>query len=702
MTKVNSSKPILTADPKLDFPHRPPTAKKVPYRIETHGDARVDNYFWLREKTNKDVISLLENENAYTEAVLSTTGDLRERLFSELKDRIKEDDSDVPVKLDDTYYYSRMVPGQQYAVHCRKRMSLDAPEEILLDENELAKGGSYFSLGFMEVSPRQDWLAYSIDTDGSEKYTIYFKNLKTGRLSPESIPGASHSLEWAEDNQTVFYTLLDEHERPDRLLRHRVGENPVQDQLIHKELDTQLFVSCSKSRSRKFIFLVLSGKITSEVHYVDAHRPQDSFRVIEPRRKGVLYSVEHHGNRFFIVTDDTVQNFRLVEAPVEAPSSTNWKELRAGNPELFIEGVDAFEKHLVLYERAGGLQQIRVIDLEDSSHHLISFPEPTYYLSPHSNPEFKTETLRFSYTSLVTPATVIDYDMRSRSQEVKKVQEIPSGYDPTLYKSEWVYATSPDGVRIPISIVYRLDKNGEFTKDGSHPLYLYGYGSYGLNVRPAFSTSRLSLLDRGFVFAMAHIRGGSEMGRQWYQDGKFLKKKNTFLDFIAAAEHLIEQGYTKKSEIAIAGGSAGGMLVGAALNMRPELFKAAVAHVPFVDVINTMLDSTLPLTTIEYDEWGNPNDLEYYRYMKSYSPYDNVEPKAYPHILVTSGLNDPRVTYWEPAKWVAKLRELKTDSNLLLQYINMTAGHGGASGRYDSLREIALEYAFLLLVFGKT
>ena len=674
-----------------------PVAKKVPHKTEIHGDTLVDEYFWMRQKENPEVIAHLNAENAYTEERLAPEKDLREKLFEEMKGRIKEDDSEVPYRKGDYFYYVRMIPGKQYALYCRKFKSLDAPEEILLDGNELAEGQKYFSLGVFEMSPRHDWLAYSVDFDGSEKYSIYFKHLESGAISPEVIPGAAHSLEWANDNKTVFYTMLDEHERPDRLLRHVVGADPMKDELLYKETDAQLFVSCSKSKSDEYLFLDLHGKVTSEVHYLNANEPNGKFKVIEPRRRGILYSVTHHDSRFLIVTNDTVQNFRLVEAPVGAPQAANWKELRSGSPKIFIEDAEAFRSHLVLHERENGLPQLRVIDFKDFSDHLIEFPEPAYNLGTRANPEFDTEILRFAYTSLVTPMTVFDYDMRKRTREVKKVQEIPSGYESALYASERIQAPSKDGTLVPISIVYRKDR---FKRDGTSPLYLYGYGSYGISMDANFSTTRLSLLDRGFVFAIAHIRGGSEMGRHWYDDGKFLKKMNTFDDFIAAAEHLIRQKFTAQGKIVISGGSAGGMLVGTTINLRPELFKAAVAKVPFVDVVNTMLDETLPLTVTEFEEWGNPKDPTYYHYIKTYSPYENVKPQAYPHLLVTSGLNDPRVTYWEPAKWVARLRELKTDENLLVQHINMDAGHGGASGRYEVLKEIALEYAFILKVFG--
>lgn len=678
-----------------------PVAKKLPLRFLEHGEERVDDYYWIREKTNPEVIGLLKSENAYTDHVLKPLKDLRDGLFEEMRARIEEDDRSVPYKDGDYFYYWRMEAGKQYAFYCRKFKSLDAPEEIYLDGNKLAEGHSYFRLGAIEASPDHNWLAYAVDFDGSEKHRIYFKNLKTGELASEFLVDTGTALEWANDNRTVFYTLLDPNQRPDRLLKHTVGTSPTSDTVIHQEPDPQFFVGCSKSRSNRFIFLEIEGKVTSEVHFAEADHPENAFQVIEPRRRGIEYSVNHHGEKFFIVTNDTIKNFRLVETSVNKPGASNWKELRCGSETLYIEGCDTFRDHMVLHVREKGREGLKVLELPGLHEHAIEFPEPTYSLGAATNAEFETTLFRFNYASLVTPNTVIDYDMRARTREIKKQQKIPSGYDATKYRSELVYARAHDGTEVPISLVYRLSKDGTFLRDGSHPLYLYGYGSYGYSMSASFSTTRLSLVDRGFVYAIAHIRGGAEMGRQWYDDGKFLKKKNTFSDFISSAEHLIKEGFTSKGEITCAGGSAGGLLVGTVINERPELFKAAVAHVPFVDVVNTMLDESLPLTALEYEEWGNPADREYYRYIKSYSPYDNVSKKAYPHMLVTSGLNDPRVTYWEPAKWVAKLRELKTDKNLILQQIEMEAGHSGPSGRYESLKKSALEYAFLLAVFKR-
>lgn len=679
-----------------------PIASKKPQSFDLHGDARTDDYFWLREKENPDVLKLLNDENAYTESYLAQHQPLMDSLFEEMKGRIPEDDVGVPVKDGDWFYYSRIASGQQYSVHCRKFKSLSAAEEIALDENSLAEGKDFLSVDPVEMSPDHEWLAYGVDTDGSERHRIYFKNLKSGEHSPEVIPDADVSLEWAEEcaghERVVFYTLRDANDRPDRVARHVLGQPAESDVIIYKETDPQIFVSLSKSRSSEYLFLELHGKVTSEVHYLSAHTPFEDFKVVEPRKRGVIYSVDHHGDQFLIVTNDTVQNFRLATTPVIAPGAANWKEIKRGSETLQILGVDPFKNYWVLHERENGLPQLRIVDLEKKSEHLIEFPEPTYQVSGGANAEYETNTYRLSYTSMVTPSTVFDYNMSTRAREVKKTQKIPSGYDPALYKSEYVFATADDGTEIPISLVYKREG---FKKDGSHPLYLYGYGSYGMSMPATFSTVRLSLLDRGFVYAIAHIRGGSEMGRAWYETAKFLTKKATFHDFVSSAKYLAKEGFTSEAEIVISGGSAGGMLVGASLNLAPKLFKAAVADVPFVDVLNTMLDTTLPLTPIEFEEWGNPQNPDYYHYMKSYSPYDNVEKREYPHLLVTSGLNDPRVTYWEPAKWVAKLRELKTDKNLLIQYIHMGAGHGGPSGRYEALREYAREYAFVLDVFGK-
>ena len=679
----------------------PPRPAKKPHAIELHGDRRIDPYFWLREKENPEVRAHLEAENAYCEGYLEPVRDLQARLFDEMVARIKEDDASVPEREGEWFYYRRMEAGRQYPVYCRRRGKVGT-EEIVLDCNAEAEGKAYFSLGIFETSPNHGWLAYGVDVDGSEHYSIRFKNLTTGELSPESISGASHALAWAGDSITVFFAMLDEHDRPDRVHRHSVGDDPSKDVVVFKESDSQLFVTCGAFRSGRQIFIASEGKVTSEWRTLDALDPFGEFRTVEPRRRGILYSMDHRNDDFYLLVNDLGPNFRLVSAPVASPGSASWSEVIPHDANVYLEDVSTFANHLAIEEREAGLTHVRVIALSASdsaaegAQHRIEFPEPAYQVSVLGNPEFDTRLLRFSYSSMVTPSTVYDYDMDSRDRETMKRQEIPSGYDPALYVSERIWARSHDGARVPISIVRRRD----VALNSGAPLYLYGYGSYGISMPASFSTTRLSLLDRGFIYAIAHVRGGSEMGRQWYEDGKFLKKPNTFLDFTVCAEHLAREGYARAGEIAIAGGSAGGMLVGAAMNMRPDLFRAVVAHVPFVDVLNTMLDETLPLTTTEYEEWGNPNDVAYYDCMKSYSPYDNVRPQAYPHVLAVAGFNDPRVTYWEPAKWIARLRELRTDGGATVMYTHMGAGHGGASGRYESLKDVAREYAFVFKTFG--
>lgn len=669
----------------------PPIAEKQPQVLELHGDERVDNYFWLKERDNPQVIAYLEAENAYTSAMMQHTEALQSQLYDEMLSRIKETDLSVPYRKDDYYYYSRTEEGKAYPIHCRKKGSLDAEEEILLDQNELAEGYDFFSLGVLQVSPDHQVLAYSVDTSGAERYTLFFLDLSEFKLYPESISDTYYSFAWGNDNTTVFYTKIDSANRPFQLFRHALGTPAPEDLLVYEEADEAYYLSVGKTRSQAYILMDLGSITTSEVHYLDANNPTENFQIIHPRTSGMEYGIEHHSDHFYIVTNDEAINFKLMKTPVASPAKENWQTVIPHRDDVMLLDVSAFADHLVIYERKGGLATVRVQKLATGEEHPITFPEPTYTISEGSNPEFNTTTLRFSYSSLITPPSVFDYDMETQQRELKKETEVLGGYDRTQYKSEWLMATAKDGTQIPISIVY---KQG-IKKDGKNPLFLTGYGSYGYSYPASFSSTRLSLLDRGVVFAIAHIRGGTEMGRKWYEDGKFLHKKNTFTDFIVCAEYLIEQQWTSSYTIAISGGSAGGLLMGAVVNMRPDLFKVVVADVPFVDVVTTMLDTSLPLTVLEWEEWGNPNDKVYYDYMKSYSPYDNVEAKDYPDILITTGLNDSRVQYWEPAKWTAKLRELKTDSNILLLKTNMGAGHGGASGRYESLKELAFEYAFV-------
>jgi len=674
----------------------PPIAEKYPHECLSHGDLRIDNYFWMRDRSNPKVIAYLEAENAHTQVMMQHTALEQTTLYEEMLSRIQETDLSVPYRKGDLYYYSRTEEGKAYSIHCRKKGSIDAAEEVLLDENELAQGQEYFRLGVFQISPDNQILAYAVDTNGSEQYTLSFLDLNSRKLYSESIADTYYSLAWGNDSKTVFYTKVDSLNRPFQLFRHALGTASESDVLIHHEQDEAYFLGVSKTRSEAYILMSLGSKVTSEIHYVDANNPTGSFQVIHSRTTGLEYEVEHHGSDFYIVTNDEAINFKLMKTPVESPSKENWQPVIPHREDVMISSVSAFLDHLVIYEREGGLPMVRVRKLSSNDEHRITFPEPTYSVSQGKNPEFNTTNLRFNYTSFVTPESVFDYDMETKKRDLKKETEVKGGYDRTKYTSDRIMATAADGVQVPISIVY---KNG-IEKNGSNPLLLTGYGSYGVNYPPYFSPNRLSLLDRGVVIAIAHIRGGGEMGRKWYENGKFLNKKNTFTDFIACAEHLINQKWTSSDRLAISGGSAGGLLIGAVINMRPDLFKAAIANVPFVDVVTTILDTSIPLTVLEWEEWGNPNDKIYYDYMKSYSPYDNVEAKDYPNLLITAGLNDPRVKYWEPAKWTAKLRELKTDDNILLLKTNMGAGHGGASGRYEKLKEVAFEYAFLLERWG--
>jgi oligopeptidase B len=646
------------------------------------------------------VIPYLEAENRYTDEVMGRTAALRETLYKEILGRIQETDVSVPVKRDDYFYYTRTEEGKAYSIQCRKHGSLDAGEEILLDSNALAEGQKYFRLGNFAVSPDHRLLAYSIDLEGDESYTIQVKDLSTSQLLPDRIDNTYYTLEWANDNRTFFYTVLDQAKRPYRAFRHELGA--ATDALVYQEDDGRFNLGLRKTRSQRFIFIELASPLTSELHSLEADDPRGEFRVLLPRRQGVEYDASHHGEYFYIRTNDQAKNFRLMRTEVNDPSGENWYEVIPARAGVTIEGVDSFEDHMVVYERERGLEKICIRDGSGFVSHYIDFPEPVYSVGATGNAEYKTNLLRFNYTSLVTPASVFDYDVHTRERELKKQYEVRGGYDASQYQSERIFAEAPDGVEVPVSLVYRKG----FERNGASPLLLYGYGAYGHSIDPTFSSARLSLLDRGFVFAIAHIRGGAELGEEWHDQGKLLQKKNTFTDFIACAEHLLSARYTSTERLAIMGGSAGGLLMGAVLNLRPELFHAAIAKVPFVDTLNTMLDPTLPLTIAEYEEWGNPEQEEFYRYIRSYSPYDNVVSREYPAMLVTAGLNDPRVSYWEPAKWVAKLRALKTDlrmtdSNVLLLKTDMGSGHFGPSGRYEGIKEVAFDYAFLLRTVGQ-
>ncbi len=670
-------------------PLSPPVADRKPKAMAKFGDKRVDDYFWLREKENPDVIAYLEAENKYTKEVMKPLEGFRESLYKEILSRIKETDESVPYRRHGYWYYTRQVEGLQYPIYCRRKGSMEAPEEILVDENELAKGHKYTAIGSMDVSPDGTKLAYTVDFTGFRQYELRVKNLVDGQMLPDTAPRVT-SLAWAADNRTLFY--VEEHEttkRSYRLHRHPLG---AASQVVYEEADELFDIGVGETRSEAFIVLTSASKDTSESRVLRANDPSGEFRVIEKRRKGHEYYLDHHEGEFFIRTNDKGPNFRLVRAPVADPQQRHWKQVVAHRPLVMLEEIDLFKDFWVLVERDKGLLKLRITDFKTNASHFIEFDEAVYTAHPGTNAEFDTKEFRFLYESLVTPLTWYDYDVAARSRKLLKQQPVLGGYDPSQYASEALTAIAKDGTRVPISIVYKKSMRQE----GPQPMLLYGYGSYGIPMDPGFRSSRISLLDRGMIFAIAHIRGGGDRGRTWYDDGKLLRKKHTFDDFIAVADSLVRRKYTAPDRLVIQGGSAGGLLMGAVVNMRPDLFKAVVSQVPFVDVMSTMLDASLPLTVQEYLEWGNPNEEKYYKYMRSYSPYDNLRKGAYPAILVETSLNDSQVMYWEPAKYVAKLRTLKTDSNVLLLKTIMEAGHGGASGRYDALKELAFTYSFVL------
>lgn len=682
----------------------PPVAQERPVTHQNHGDERVDPYYWLRERDDPAVLAYLEAENSYTAAMLAHTEPVQGTLYEEMKSRIKETDESVPVVHGGYLYYFREEKGKQYRIYCRKKGSLDAAEQVLLDLNAEAKGHDFLHMGNFAVSPDHSLLAFALDTDGSETYTLRIKELESGELLPDRIENTYYGLEWGNDNRTLYYTTLDPAQRPHKLHRHRLGDAPTTDEIVHHEEDERFFLRLYKARSERYIFLALGSAVTSEVRAIDADASDSRPFLVQPRVQDVEYFVTHHRDQsgrehFVILTNWEAENFRVMAVPVGTPARENWQELIPHSADVMLDRVEPFQDFLVVWERENGLAQINIYDLRDGAFfagrpsvtHRLEQQEPVFSVSPGRNPEFSSRTLRYHYTSLVSPPTVFDYDMDDRARRLRKQDEV-KGYDPAAFSSERIWAVAPDGVRVPVSLVYPV----EAKRDGGSPCLLIGYGSYGISYDPSFSSNHVSLLQRGFSVAYAHIRGGGEMGRQWKEDGKYLRKKNTFSDFIACAEELIARQFTSPQRLVISGRSAGGLLMGAVANMRPELFAGVVAGVPFVDVVNTMLDPTIPLTVIEWEEWGNPADAEFYRYMKSYSPYDNIEAKPYPAILATAGLNDPRVQYWEPAKWVARLRACKTDDNPLLLKTEMGAGHFSKSGRYDYLEEIALEYAFIL------
>lgn len=680
---------------KTDIPT--PVANKIPKELSIHGDTRIDNYYWLNERENPDVIAYLTAENEYKDQMLAHTKEFQEKLFQEMKGRIKEEDQSVPYRDNGYYYITRYEQGQEYPIYSRKKGSLEAKEEIMLNVNEMAKPYDYYNVAGLSVSPDNKLLAFGEDTLSRRIYTIKFKNLETGEMLGDVIPGAQAGFAWANDNKTIFYTMKDlQTLRGYKVMKHKLGTPASQDAEIFNETDETYNAFVYRTKSDKYIIVGSSTTLAQEYRILEADKPDGKFRIFQPRERKLEHTIDHYGNKFYIRTNLDAKNFRLMETPETATAKENWKEIIPNRPDVLFEDMELFKDYLVMTERKNGITQIRIRPWKGEEHY-IKFPEDAYVASTSVNPEFDTEQLRLSYQSMTTPNSTFDYNMRTRELKLLKQQEVLGGFDPNNYQSERAMVTARDGAKVPVSIVYRKG----FEKNGKAPLLLYGYGSYGASMDPYFSSTRLSLLDRGFVYVIAHIRGGEEMGRQWYEDGKLLNKKNTFTDFIDCAEWLLENNYTNKDKLFAMGGSAGGLLMGAVVNMRPDLWKGVVAAVPFVDVVTTMLDESIPLTTFEFDEWGNPKNKEYYDYMKSYSPYDNVEAKDYPAMMITTGLHDSQVQYWEPAKWVAKMREMKTDKNPLLMHTNMEAGHGGASGRFRALKETAMEYAFLLDLAGK-
>ena len=670
-------------------------ARQIPKVDTLHGEVRVDDYFWLREKTNPEVTAYLEAENAYTTQKMKHTEALQDKLYQEMLGRIKETDLSVPVFDTGWWYYSRTEQGKNYPIFCRKRGSLSAPEEVYLDQNALAEGKKFHALGGVDVSPDGETLLYLEDLTAFREYTLYVKDLKSGKIV-DQIPNVWNGTAWANDNKTFFYMTADSAKRGNTVWRHVIGTAREQDAKVFQEDNVLNNVGVQRSRSGKYVFITADGFTSSEWRIIPTASPTSEPRVVAARRPNVEYSVDHADGFFLVLTNDSATNFRIVKAPEDNPGPANWVDWLPHRDSVFVEGVDAFKNFVVVSERSGGLRRLRVADLKNNKTHYVTFPEKAYGVFPAGNPEFNTQTYRFNYSSLVTPNSVYDYDLVTRKRELKKRQEIPSGYDANSYEVQRFMAPARDGVSVPVSVLLRKGTR----LDGSHPLLLYAYGSYGFTLEPTFNSSVLSMVDRGFIYAIAHIRGGQEMGRRWYDDGKMLNKKNTFNDFIDVGEELIRRKYTTSERLVANGGSAGGLLMGAVANMRPDLFRAIVADVPFVDVINTMRDASLPLTAQEWEQWGNPAVPEQYAYMRTYSPYDNVAAKDYPWMLVTTSLNDSQVMYWEPAKWVARLRSLKTDQNPLYLKTNMAGGHGGSSGRYERLHEAAFRYAFMLDAVG--
>ncbi|MEZ4884923.1 MAG: S9 family peptidase [Chitinophagales bacterium] len=670
----------------------PPIAEKIRKELEIHGHTRIDNYYWLNDRENPKVIDYLNAENDYKKSMLAHTKPLQKTLFEEMVGRIKQTDMTVPYFLNGYHYYVRYEQEKEYPIYCRKEGSLDASEQIMLNVNDLAEGHNYFNVTGLSVSPDNRYLAFGVDKVSRRIYTIHFKDLMTGEVLTETIANTTGSAVWANDNKTIFYTVKDESLRAYKVFKHQFGVTTLEDEEVYHETDETFVTFAYKTKSKQFILIGSHSTLSTEYRYLDANKPDGNFQLIQARERDHEYQVYHYKDKFYFKTNWNAKNFRLMETSILQTTKENWKEVIPHREDTMLEDVGFFDNYLVLDERRRAVNYLRVINWSDKSEYYIDFGEDVYSVYLGTNPDFHTDVLRYGYTSLTTPNSVVDINMKTQEKTLQKQQEVLGGFDANNYQSERLFANALDGTEIPISVVYRKG----LVKNGDNPLLLYGYGSYGVNIDPYFSAARLSLIDRGFVYVIAHIRGGEEMGRYWYEDGKLLKKKNTFSDFITCAEYLIDLQFTNSSKMFAMGGSAGGLLMGTVLNMRSDLFKGVIAAVPFVDVVTTMLDESIPLTTGEFDEWGNPKNKEYYEYMLSYSPYDNIEAKDYPALLITTGLHDSQVQYWEPAKWVAKLRELKTDDNPVLLHTNMETGHGGASGRFKRFKEVAMEYAFLL------
>lgn len=673
------------------YPQDYPQPEKVPHSMEKHGDTRTDSYFWLRERENPKVIDYLNKENAYTAEVMKPVAGLEKTLFDELKSRVKEDESSVPYRKGDYYYFVRFEKGQQYPEYSRKKESLTAPEEVLIDANKLAVGNSFYKSTGPIVSPNAEIMAFGADTVGRRFYSFQFKNLKTGELLPDQIPNITSNLVWAADNKTVFYTGQDaETLRSDTIYRYSLETHKAEK--IYFEKDETFSVQLYQSLTRDYIYILSAATLTTEVRFIPSSKPYDTFKVFTPRERGHEYSVNDSGDLFYIISNKDAKNFRLMTADLHHTDIKHWKELIPHRADVYLSDITVFKNYLVLEEREKGLSQLRVVDRQGKNPYIVPCADQSYLIGSGNNAVFNTDIFRYEYESMRLPASVYDFNMKDHTQVLMKTQQVPN-YNAELYKTERIFVKARDGVLVPVSLIMKKDHQN----DGKGPILIYGYGSYGVNMDPWFNSELFSLVDRGYVYALTHIRGGSEMGRDWYDNGRTLHKKNSFTDFIDVTEYLVQNKYADKHRVYAMGGSAGGLLMGAVMNMRPDLYHGVVAQVPFVDVVTTMLDDSIPLTTGEYDEWGNPNEKQYYDYIRSYSPYDNIEKKAYPNLLVTTGLHDSQVQYWEPAKWVAKLREYKTNPSVILLKTDMDAGHGGASGRFDSLKETATEYAFILM-----